>query len=388
MRYRASRLSVILGLLLFTLAVTFGQASLSGTVRDSSGGVLPGVSVEASSPVLIEKVRSVTTDETGQYRIVDLRPGVYKITFALSGFSTIEREGIELTGSFSATVNAELKVGALEERLTVTGATPVVDLENTRQQRVVTEAVISAIPSSRTALSVATLIPGVIGNFSDVGGTNSVGNQQLYIHGGRTTDFKITIDGFGTGNSYNHVTGMLPNLGSSQEITVDMAASSAEQSAGGIVVNVVPKDGGNQFTGSFFGSWANRDLQGDNFTTRVQDKGLAVVNSLKKVYDQPLVRWTDQARQGVVLCLVQGVRRRELYRRDVLQPQCGRPQRVDVSPRHDAPCLQQPDAICRERPGDVAGERQAQDERLLGPAATVRLPAGRLHAGGVRQRGA
>src|SRR5678809_916615 len=100
-------------------ATALAQASLTGTVRDGSGGVLPGVTVEASSPVLIEKVRSAVTDGSGQYRIVDLRPGTYTLTFALPGFSNVRREGLELTGSFTATVNADLRVGAIEETVTV-----------------------------------------------------------------------------------------------------------------------------------------------------------------------------------------------------------------------------------------------------------------------------
>jgi hypothetical protein len=137
MRHRMSRSWMVVGLLLVTPALAFAQASISGTVRDTSNAVLPGVAVEAASPALIEKVRNTVTDDTGQFRIIDLRPGVYTITFSLSGFSTVERQGIELTGTFNATVNVELKVGTLAETVTVTGATPVVDLENTRQQRTV-----------------------------------------------------------------------------------------------------------------------------------------------------------------------------------------------------------------------------------------------------------
>src|SRR6185312_7321934 len=101
----------------------FAQASLTGTVRDASGGVLPGVTVEASSPALIEKVRSAVTDDSGVYRIVDLRPGTYSVEFTLPGFTTVKREGVELTGSFAATINGELKVGAVSETITVTGET-------------------------------------------------------------------------------------------------------------------------------------------------------------------------------------------------------------------------------------------------------------------------
>src|SRR5262245_40641547 len=101
-------------------ALAHAQAAVAGVVRDSSGAVLPGVTIEVSSPALIEKVRSGITDGSGQYRVLDLRPGVYTVTFTLTGFSTIRRDGIELTGSFTATVNAEMRIGAVEETITVT----------------------------------------------------------------------------------------------------------------------------------------------------------------------------------------------------------------------------------------------------------------------------
>src|SRR5689334_837295 len=125
MRMLARVLCVLTGLGILVPAAAYGQASITGVVKDSSGSVLPGVTVEASSPALIEKVRSATTDGTGQYRIVDLRPGTYTLTFTLPGFSLVRREGLELTGSFTATVNADLRVGAIEETVTVTGESPI-----------------------------------------------------------------------------------------------------------------------------------------------------------------------------------------------------------------------------------------------------------------------
>src|SRR6185369_9889087 len=127
----------------------YAQASITGVVKDSSGGVLPGVTVEASSAALIEKIRSAVTDDSGQYRIVDLRPGTYTVEFTLPGFTTIKREGVELTGSFAATINTDLKVGALSETITVTGETPVVDLSNTRRETVLSKDVIQSIPATR-----------------------------------------------------------------------------------------------------------------------------------------------------------------------------------------------------------------------------------------------
>jgi len=111
-------------------AAAYAQASITGVVRDTSGAVLPGVTVEASSPALIEKTRAAVTDGSGQYRIIDLLPGTYSVAFTLPGFTTVRREGIELTGSFAASINAELKVGSLEETITVTSESPTVDVQN------------------------------------------------------------------------------------------------------------------------------------------------------------------------------------------------------------------------------------------------------------------
>src|SRR5712672_1729917 len=153
----------VLALLALVLlpAAAFAQAAITGVVKDASGAVLPGVTVEAASPVLIEKVRSVITDGTGQFRIVNLLPGTYSVTFSLPGFSTVKRDGIEMTGTFVATVNGELKVGALEETITVTGETPVVDVQNVKVQTTVSKDVLAAIPTARTAQGLQSLIPGL-----------------------------------------------------------------------------------------------------------------------------------------------------------------------------------------------------------------------------------
>src|SRR5881396_3741925 len=130
---KIARLVVVMGCLLLLPALVWAQAesgTIAGVVRDASGAVMPGVTVEAASPVLIERVRSATTDSQGLYRIVDLRPGTYTVIFTLTGFSTLRRNGIELTTGFTATVNADLRVGTVEETVTVSGASPVVDVQN------------------------------------------------------------------------------------------------------------------------------------------------------------------------------------------------------------------------------------------------------------------
>src|SRR5205814_6692025 len=149
---RIARLVAVVGCLVLLPALAWAQATagiIAGVVKDSSGAVMPGVTVEAASPALIEKVRSVVSDSQGLYRIVDLRPGTYTVTFTLGGFSTFKRDGIELTTGFTATVNGEMKVGALEETITVTGESPVVDTQNVQQQTTLSRDILDAIPTSR-----------------------------------------------------------------------------------------------------------------------------------------------------------------------------------------------------------------------------------------------
>src|SRR4026209_1116072 len=157
-------------------ALALAQGSITGTVKDASGALMPGVTVEASSPVMIEKARSVVTDGAGQYRIVDLRPGTYAVTFTLPGFNTLKREGVEIAGSFTATVDAEMKLGALEETVTVSGQAPVVDAQSAALQRALRRGIIGAIPAGRGQSALAVLIPGMTAGGQDVGGTN---NQSL-----------------------------------------------------------------------------------------------------------------------------------------------------------------------------------------------------------------
>ena len=155
------RSATVLSWFVFVPTLAYAQASITGTVRDPSGAVLPGVTVEAASPGLIEKVRAATTDGTGQYRIVDLRPGTYTLTFTLTGFTTLKREAIELTGSFTATVNAELKVGTVQETVTVTGESPIVDVQSVRRQTTMTSDTLTAIPSARAYGAIMLLIPAM-----------------------------------------------------------------------------------------------------------------------------------------------------------------------------------------------------------------------------------
>jgi hypothetical protein len=263
-------------------------------VRDGSGAVMPGVTVEASSPALIEKVRSVVTDGSGQFRIVDLRPGSYTVEFSLQGFSTVRREGIELTGSFNATVNADLRVGSVTETVTVTGESPIVDVQSATQQRVLQKEVIDAIPVGRSHQSLAILIPGlststgINAQTQDVGGTNNLRLANSFtIHGGRTSDSNVQLDGFQVRNigSFANLTNMFPDMGATQEMTIDYAAGLGEAATGGVKVNYVPREGGNSFRFSFFGTGVNSSFQGNNYSDALKARGLTAPNSLRKAYD-------------------------------------------------------------------------------------------------------
>ena len=288
---RRCRIPIALGLFLMLPAVAQAQASIAGLVKDTSGAILPGVTVEAASPALIERVRSVVTDATGQYKIVDLRPGTYAVTFSLAGFNTSKREGIELAGTFVATVNVDLRVGDVTETITVTGESPVVDIQSTKEQRSITADIVAAIPSGRSLVNLSILIPGMVAfsprGLSDVGGTDNLQNTFVSIHGGRPEDQRTSIDGIsirnilGTGNSTNFTA----DMGSTQEVTIDYSAGTAEQISGGVRVNYIPREGGNAFSASLFATGANSSFQGDNYTQEIQALGLTTPNTLKQTFD-------------------------------------------------------------------------------------------------------
>src|SRR5687768_8770426 len=200
MRPLAKLLVVVLASVILAPAAAYAQASIVGIVRDSSGAVLPGVTVEASSPALIEKVRTAVTDGTGQYRIENLRPGLYNVRFLLEGFSTVVREGLELSGSMTATVNGDLRVGSLEETVTVVGETPVVDLQSAQRETVLTNEVIRAIPTAGSYNALLVLVPGLTGGQQDVA-TGPCNSCTFSAHGtvlssGRANrDGRLLVDG-------------------------------------------------------------------------------------------------------------------------------------------------------------------------------------------------
>jgi hypothetical protein len=283
------------------------QSGIAGIVKDQGGAVLPGVAVEATSPALIEKIRSVMTDDQGRYSIVDLRPGIYRITFALQGFSTVAREGLELPSNFTATINVDLQVGSLEERVTVTGQSPLVDVDSTQKTTVLTRELLDAVPTGRTYAAVAALAVGIKVNSSNVGGARTAGQQRLLVHGLGSVDNTVQVDGMKMNTVYldgdtqaNH------NDGMSQEITVQTSSPGADISGAGVVLNLIPREGGNSFSGSMFFGWVNSSMQGRNLTPELRAQGLATGDAVQYIEDSnPSVGGPSQAGQALVLRVVQ-----------------------------------------------------------------------------------
>ena len=280
------------GILLWTPAATFAQG-IAGVVQDTSGGVLPGVTVEASSPALIEKVRTVVSDSEGHYSIVGLRPGTYTVTFTLEGFSAVRREGIVLTTGFTANVNVDLGVGGLEQTVVVSAASPIVDTRTTTQTAILTDEAMQAIPTGRTTTGFAQLITGISiaengQGFQDVGGLAGEGNSFV-IHGSRDDEGGWFVNGMPhtAGNRANSGI-MRLDVSQSEEFTLETSSISAEYREGGVIVNLVGKEGANQFFGDMFASYGSGGMQGDNFDDALRARGVGQVNKLDKAYDVSL----------------------------------------------------------------------------------------------------
>src|SRR5688572_8081625 len=257
------------------------QASgIAGLVRDSSGAVLPGVTVEAASPALIEKVRTAVTDAQGRFNIVNLRPGTYVVTFSLPGFNSVKREGIQLTAGFTAAVNADMQVGALEETITVSGESPLIDTQNTRQQTVLSSELLEALPSGqKTAINVVSLTPGMTtAGLADVGGslgTYNAGGNGTTFHG--KTGFKREFDGMRVENmEADGNNGYILNAITVQETTVETGGVSAESDMSGVSLNMIPKEGGNTFRFMAAGLYTNEHLSTDNFGDNLRARGVTL----------------------------------------------------------------------------------------------------------------
>ena len=269
-------------------AVVSAQSTITGRVSDDTGGVLPGVTVVAASPALIEGSRTSVTDGQGVYTIIDLRPGVYTLTFSLTGFSIVRREGLELPSNFTATINAELRLGALEETIVVSGASPIVDAQSVQRTQVMSRDLLDAVPTARTPWSMASLVLG-IKMIPDVGGAAQTTTTQISGIGLGAKHTTTLMDGFmvngfhGDGGTQSY-----PNNATIEEATVQMGGASAEVSAGGPVFSMILRSGGNKFGGSAWLSRTDGAWVSDNVTPALRERGLSIGSSVTEIHDVTL----------------------------------------------------------------------------------------------------
>src|SRR5262245_26878694 len=260
-------------------------ASVTGSVKDSSGAVLPGVTVEAASPALIEKVRTTTTDGAGRYRIEDLRPGTYSLTFSLPGFVTIKRDGVIVSGTAVIAIDSEMRVGGVQETVTVQGETPVVDVQSTKREITLDNETLRTMPGTRSYSYLLGMAPGVQTNLNNV--ATGPGFAIFPIHGGRGVESRLTVDGLNISNppGGNQPPNFTADIGGAQEVTMVTSGGLGEFETAGLTMNIVPKQGGNRFSGLAFVSGFSKGMQSDNFTTELKARRATQPTPVYRVYD-------------------------------------------------------------------------------------------------------
>jgi Carboxypeptidase regulatory-like domain/TonB-dependent Receptor Plug Domain len=266
-------------------APVYAQSSISGVVKDETGAVMPGVSVEAASDALIEKVRTAVTDENGAYRMIDLRPGKYLLTFTLQGFNVIKRE-LELPSNFVATINAELAVGTLQESVTVSGQSPLVDVQSNVKQQVMSRDVLDAVPTARTIQGLGQLVPGVTFDQPDVGGSRAMQQTYFFVRGTGSAQTVVMVDGLMTnGLMGDGAVNAYHNESMTQEAVYMTSGGNAETMTAGVNLNLVPKDGGNRFSGGFKYAKSPADWQGNNLTDELKSYNVRAVDKVANFFE-------------------------------------------------------------------------------------------------------
>src|ERR1700738_2576863 len=265
----------LLALALLIPRLASAQGSITGTVKDTSGAVLPGVTVEASSPALIERVRSTVTDTSGLYRIVDLRPGTYSVKVTLPGFTTVLRDGIELTGSATLTIPIEMRVGTVQESVTVSAAAPVVDLQKRRRGTVINADAIQSLPATRAYGSLLNAMPGVTVDTNGLAATPTM--TFFSAHGGRSNEGRMSINGMTVAAAFNGggVSSLTYDTNNVEEVSVLVSGGLGENETGGPTMNLVPKSGGNKFAGQAFFNTAGNWSRGDNIDDALRNVGIS-----------------------------------------------------------------------------------------------------------------
>ena len=286
--YRVMLITICAVALLPGLAAA--QSGITGAVTDNTGGVLPGVTIEVTSPAMIEGLRTAVTGGEGRFNVIDLRPGIYTVTFSLPGFGTVVREGLDLPADFTATVNAQLSVGALEESVTVSGESPVVDVQSAARRQTLDREVLDSIPTSRTGQGMGAIIVGVRLSRPDMGGTRATENSRMYVHGSDDRDASINVDGLSIdAQDDNGIQGYY-NEAMIQEIAYTTSAISADSAKGGVRMNMIAQEGGNAFAGSSYISTSPSAWQSDNLTQELIDRGLPSPDGIAHISDLALAQ--------------------------------------------------------------------------------------------------
>jgi hypothetical protein len=265
-----------------------GQSAIAGLVKDSTGGVLPGVTVEASSSALIEKTRSAISDAAGLYRIVDLRPGTYRVTFTLPGFTTLIRDGIVLESNFVAPLNVDMALGGVEQAITVTGASPIVDVQSSQRREVVNGDMLETLPTGRSFVTMAATVPAVSTGQFDVGGSTSMWQGgSLTVHGSLNVDSRTLIDGMVADAMFagGQCSCVYDNEAQTQEIAVQVSGGSAENQLSGVLVNRIPRTGSNTLEAEFVTNFSNTELQSGNLDADIIARGFSLPAKLYRQYD-------------------------------------------------------------------------------------------------------
>jgi hypothetical protein len=267
-----------------------GGASSTGTIQgritDAQGAVLPGVAVTATSPSMLGQQTTVSS-ETGNYRFPAVPPGTYTLTYELGGFNTLKREGIQVTLGFTANLNVELTLAALQETVTVTGASPIIDTSSTRVQQNFKLEQLNSLPNARDMWSLLAVTPAVSMSRIDVGG-NRAGTQtdyQAYGFGGQDQQVRVLVEGINTTEGTGGA-GFYFDYGSFEEVFLGTTGNGAEMATPGVQSQLLGKSGGNRFQGAAYIDWYNNDLQGSNISDEQLAEGIREgSNEMQNYYD-------------------------------------------------------------------------------------------------------
>ena len=275
-------------MLVLVPSAALAQATITGVVKDASGAVLPGVTVEAASPTP-DRARALDGHRCDRSVPHRRSPhGTYSVTFSLPGFSTVKRDGIELSGAFVAVVNADLKVGTLQETIVVTGETPIVDVQSTARQTTMDNELINAIPAARSYGGLLTLMPNTVVQGGAASNAQVVPNMVVFGGaGGRSNEGRLQVDGLSVGTAFNGagVSAYVADVNNAQEVVLTASGGMGEAETGGPVLNLVPKEGGNRISGQLYGSQVTEGMVGSNYTDDLKARGLTTPGGFTSVYD-------------------------------------------------------------------------------------------------------